>query len=405
MNQSHKSDEYNFAQKSQSGKAGFEAFEGSDGRFYFHLNDAKGYALLYSQAYKKAKERDTGMASVLKNVAISDHYERKMDTAKKPYFVLRAGNKIEIARSRSFDNAADMETHIKYTKVFNAPKIVEEKPIVSVAPPTTIVRTTISSTDIMKRENDLKAENDSLKKRLILLENQLQQGVNTEGGGDVTDTKMPRHIFRVVVFNNEDTNRIHGKITHHLSEDTCLFSGVDSQTIGDFILSKMNIEPTEGVSNKVLSVHENAHYQVHEPVQPIAEVEENIKGEAHSDVQISQTEEIIAVNLVNAKDSIRANQAFALILTHADTAQIELGSQYFAKIYVFNFDTRERFLLLEKRGIWHKRERHIKVRIHPNALPMGSYRLTMTVDFGAKVGQTKPIVHNKWSGEGLVQVF
>jgi hypothetical protein len=361
--------------------------------------------LLYSQAYKKAKERDTGMASVLKNIVITEHYERKMDAAKKPYFVLRAGNKIEIARSRNFDNAQDMETHIKYTMAINTPKIVDEEPTPTVAPAPTIVRTTISSTDIMKRENDLKAENELLKKRLVLLENQLQQGVNTEGGGDVTDTKMPRHIFRVVVFNNEDTNRIHGKITHHLSEDTCLFSGVDTQSIGDFILSKMNIEPAEGVSSKVLSMNEHAHYQVQEPIQPIAEVAETIKGEAHSDVQLSNTEEIIAVNLVNAKDSIRAHQAFALILTHVDTGQIELGSQYFAKIYVFNFDTRERFLLLEKRGIWHKRERHIKVRVHPNALPMGSYRVTMTVDFGAKVGQTKPILHNKWSGEGLVQVF
>ena len=54
MSNTHKAYQYNLAQSSRLGQAGFESFKNeNDDRFYFHFNDAKGEALLFSQAYRR----------------------------------------------------------------------------------------------------------------------------------------------------------------------------------------------------------------------------------------------------------------------------------------------------------------------------------------------------------------
>ena len=58
MNPSHPSDDYQLAQLSRSGQSGFESFQGADGRYYFHFNDASGKALLFSQAYIHEKDAE-----------------------------------------------------------------------------------------------------------------------------------------------------------------------------------------------------------------------------------------------------------------------------------------------------------------------------------------------------------
>ena len=108
MSQIHKTDDYNFAQPSRTGRAGFESFkDDADGRFYFHFNDAKGVPILFSQAYQRDTTRDKGVQSVMKNAAIEEQFERQ-NTEGGFYFLIRAGNRQEIARSRVFKSLVEL---------------------------------------------------------------------------------------------------------------------------------------------------------------------------------------------------------------------------------------------------------------------------------------------------------
>ena len=121
MSQTHKADDYNLAQPSRSGRAGFESFKSEDGRFYFHFNAADGSALLYSQAYRREMDRDKGLQSVIKNAAISSNIVSQVNTEGGVFFTLRAGNKLEIARSRAFTSAAAMQTQVAFFQKNVAP--------------------------------------------------------------------------------------------------------------------------------------------------------------------------------------------------------------------------------------------------------------------------------------------
>ncbi len=106
--------EYIFDRASTSGKAGFETFKNEENKkHYFHLNDADGKVLLFSQGYKGGKPRDTGMRSVIKNGNTRTRYRIK-ESGGKFYVVLLAGNNQEIARSRPLESEAAGEKIITY---------------------------------------------------------------------------------------------------------------------------------------------------------------------------------------------------------------------------------------------------------------------------------------------------
>lgn len=100
---------YNFAQVSASGAAGFETFRNPEEKLhYFHFNDENGNVALYSQGYSTAKSRDNGIHSVIKNSGIESRFEGLEENGRY-FFILRAGNRQEIARSRSFSSAAERD--------------------------------------------------------------------------------------------------------------------------------------------------------------------------------------------------------------------------------------------------------------------------------------------------------
>jgi uncharacterized protein YegP (UPF0339 family) len=109
-------DKYNFTVLSKSEQAGFESFQQpADKHHYFHFNNASGKAILYSQGYGNVAGRDNGIRSVIKNAYIDARYQRGEEN-EKSYFILKAGNNQEIARSSFFDSAAEMEAAIAYLK-------------------------------------------------------------------------------------------------------------------------------------------------------------------------------------------------------------------------------------------------------------------------------------------------
>ena len=93
---------YNFARQSTSGATGFELFQSErDDQHYFHFNDANGQALLYSRGFSTAGQRDKRLTSVIQSAARENRFEVKEQNGQF-FFILKARNGQEIARSRSF---------------------------------------------------------------------------------------------------------------------------------------------------------------------------------------------------------------------------------------------------------------------------------------------------------------
>jgi uncharacterized protein YegP (UPF0339 family) len=114
-------DRYDFKQPSRSGKFGFETFRHpKDKMYYFHFNDTKAKAVLYSQAYRDKKSRDHGLQSVLDNIKQSDRYLKHESPEGKHFLVLKAGNNHEIARSREFENRREMTAMLELLSSFDA---------------------------------------------------------------------------------------------------------------------------------------------------------------------------------------------------------------------------------------------------------------------------------------------
>lgn len=102
-------DIYNLFARSFTGKWGFETFQDAESQlFYFHFNDENGDAVLYSQGYASAKNRDGGLQSVTANLALEDRYEL-LGENKHHYFVLKAGNRQQVAHSRFFSSKKELE--------------------------------------------------------------------------------------------------------------------------------------------------------------------------------------------------------------------------------------------------------------------------------------------------------
>jgi len=76
--------------------------------FYFQMLDNDGLILLNSQAYTSKSDRNNGVDSVNKNLHNLDRYAN-ITADGKSYFILKAGNNQEIARSRAFDNLDELE--------------------------------------------------------------------------------------------------------------------------------------------------------------------------------------------------------------------------------------------------------------------------------------------------------
>ncbi len=93
--------QYNFDIKTNFASEGFEAVKGDDKQHYFVVKDATGTPILYSQGYGATTPRDNGIRTVIKNGGDETKYE-KSGKGGKYSFILRAGNRQEIAKSQAF---------------------------------------------------------------------------------------------------------------------------------------------------------------------------------------------------------------------------------------------------------------------------------------------------------------
>ncbi len=105
--------QYDFDILPSSDGAGFDAVKGANKQHYFLMKDASGSPILYSQGYGSGTARDNGIKTVIKNGIEATRYE-KVEKDGKFSFILRAGNRQEVAKSPNFEIAAQRDTAIAW---------------------------------------------------------------------------------------------------------------------------------------------------------------------------------------------------------------------------------------------------------------------------------------------------
>ncbi|MEM8887057.1 MAG: DUF1508 domain-containing protein [Bacteroidota bacterium] len=108
--------QYQLDQKGESNAVGFDAFKGAAGLFYFHFNNEAGEPILFSEGYSSARSRDNGIKSLIRNAGLANRFEKREEGGK-PYFIVRAGNRQEIGRSKTFDSALDIDAIIAWLRI------------------------------------------------------------------------------------------------------------------------------------------------------------------------------------------------------------------------------------------------------------------------------------------------
>lgn len=92
--------------------AKFEVYRDNSREFRFRMLDALGENLLASEGYKEKRSAFNGIASIKKNCLIAERFVRKKMVDGRGYFVLKARNHEVIAKARSYENEAGVDSGI-----------------------------------------------------------------------------------------------------------------------------------------------------------------------------------------------------------------------------------------------------------------------------------------------------
>ena len=87
----------------------------------WNLKAGNGEVVLSSQQYKTKASAKKGIASVMKNSAQADRFEKKTARNKKPFFVLKALNGQQVGKSQFYDSERSRDNGIK-SVAKNGPK-------------------------------------------------------------------------------------------------------------------------------------------------------------------------------------------------------------------------------------------------------------------------------------------
>ncbi|MEM6785538.1 MAG: hypothetical protein AAF624_17595, partial [Bacteroidota bacterium] len=123
MRESNPVDYYDFDAIGASRDAGGHAFE-QGGEYYYVVNDGEGLPLLFTRHYGTAGPRNKRVRSLLEAAGRDTRYETVNEDGQS-YFIVKARNGMEIARSRAFASAAAMTAAMGYLRGY-APTAYEE---------------------------------------------------------------------------------------------------------------------------------------------------------------------------------------------------------------------------------------------------------------------------------------
>lgn len=87
----------------------FEVYRDDKGEYRFRLKSGNGEIILASEGYKDLVGAMKGVEAVKKNSDLLARFEKRVSSAGKPYFVLKAANHevIGVSESYSSDDACD----------------------------------------------------------------------------------------------------------------------------------------------------------------------------------------------------------------------------------------------------------------------------------------------------------
>lgn len=94
----------------------FELRRTANGDFTFRLVSGQGQIIVSSANYKARASARNGIASVRKNALESGRYERRISTAGRHYFILKARNGEPIAQSPMLASVQDVQAAIDLLK-------------------------------------------------------------------------------------------------------------------------------------------------------------------------------------------------------------------------------------------------------------------------------------------------
>ena len=108
-------EKYHLKQVAPLGLVGFEGFKSTKNKLhYFHYHDEGGQALLISKYYEKRKDRDAGIAEVIKNGGKKKYYKTWKKSKNEYYFSIIDKNEKSYARSRYFKSKKEMTAAMKH---------------------------------------------------------------------------------------------------------------------------------------------------------------------------------------------------------------------------------------------------------------------------------------------------
>lgn len=99
----------------------FELKLAKNGDFFFNLLASNGQIILTSEMYKSKASAENGIASIMKNAADDNRYNKLESTNGKAYFVLKAANHQIIGQSQLYESEASRDNGIESVKK-NAPE-------------------------------------------------------------------------------------------------------------------------------------------------------------------------------------------------------------------------------------------------------------------------------------------
>ncbi len=94
----------------------FDLDKNDKGQYHFALKAGNGEIILRSEQYESKAAAQNGIASVQKNAASDDRYDRKVAANGKPYFNLKAGNHQIIGTSQMYASEASRDNGIASVK-------------------------------------------------------------------------------------------------------------------------------------------------------------------------------------------------------------------------------------------------------------------------------------------------
>lgn len=91
----------------------YEVYKNKKGEHSFRLKAGNSETILTGEGYSSRSACMNGIASIQKNAAAAEQYERREAKNGKSYFVLKAKNHQIIGQSQMYDSTASMENGIK----------------------------------------------------------------------------------------------------------------------------------------------------------------------------------------------------------------------------------------------------------------------------------------------------